>query len=127
MLNPSANRMGTESAFAVLARAGVLSAQGHDIINLGIGQPDFKTPEHIVEAGMRALQDGAHGYTPSMGLMSLRETVAEDAQQRYGVRPDVSHIQIVPGGKPVMFTAMMLLGWPGHEILTPDPGFPIYQ
>lgn len=127
MLNASAQNLGTESAFGVLARAGALSASGKDIINLGIGQPDFRTPEHIVEAGMKALRDGAHGYTPSMGLMSLRETVAEDALQRYGVRPDVNRIQIVPGGKPVMFTAMMLLGGPGHEILTPDPGFPIYQ
>ena len=64
MLNPSADKLGTESAFGVLARAGVLAAQGNDIINLGIGQPDFRTPEHIVEAGIRALQDGAHGYTP---------------------------------------------------------------
>ena len=127
MINASAHNLGTESAFGVLARAAALGAAGKDIINLGIGQPDFRTPDHIVEAGIKALQDGAHGYTPSMGLMSLRETVAEDAFQRYGVRPDVKRIQIVPGGKPVMFTAMMLLGGPGHEILTPDPGFPIYQ
>ena len=127
MINASAHNLGTESAFGVLARAAALGAAGEDIINLGIGQPDFRTPDHIVEAGIKALQDGAHGYTPSMGLMSLRETVAEDAFQRYGVRPDVERIQIVPGGKPVMFTAMMLLGGPGHEILTPDPGFPIYH
>ena len=127
MINASAHNLGTESAFGVLARAAALGSAGKDIINLGIGQPDFRTPDHIVEAGIKALQDGAHGYTPSMGLMSLRETVAEDAFQRYGVRPDVNQIQIVPGGKPVMFTAMMLLGGPGHEILTPDPGFPIYQ
>ena len=101
MLNASAENLGTESAFGVLARAGALSASGKDIINLGIGQPDFRTPEHIVEAGMKALQDGAHGYTPSMGLMSLRETVAEDAQQRYGVRPDLNRIQIVPGDGPL--------------------------
>ena len=127
MLNPSANRMGTESAFAVLARAGVLSAQGHDIINLGIGQPDFKTPEHIVEAGIKALQDGAHGYTPSLGLPELRATVADDLKNRYRVRPDPDLIQIVPGGKPILFISMMLLGGQGREILTPDPGFPIYQ
>jgi len=127
MLNPSADKLGTETAFGVLARAGMLAAQGHDIINLGIGQPDFRTPDHIVEAGIRALQDGAHGYTPSMGLPSLREAVATDINQRYGIAPNVNLIQIVPGGKPVLFTAMMLLGGPGHEILTPDPGFPIYQ
>ena len=127
MINPSANKLGTETAFGVLARAGVLAAQGHDIINLGIGQPDFRTPDHIVEAGIRALQDGAHGYTPSMGLPALREAVAADIHRRYGSKPDVNLIQIVPGGKPVLFTAMMLLGGPGHEILTPNPGFPIYQ
>ena len=127
MLNPICKKLGTETAFGVLARAGVLAANGHDIINLGIGQPDFKTPEHIVEAGIRALQDGAHGYTPSMGLPALREAVASDIRQRYGIEPRINQIQIVPGGKPVIFTAMMLLGGPGHEILTPDPGFPIYQ
>ena len=127
MLNPSADKLGTETAFGVLARAGVLAAQGNDIINLGIGQPDFRTPEHIVEAGIRALMDGAHGYTPSMGLPALREAVAKDIHQRYGNEPDVNNIQIVPGGKPILFTAMMLLGGPKHEILTPDPGFPIYQ
>ena len=127
MLNPSANSMGTESAFAVLARVGVLISQGHDIINLGIGQPDFKTPQHIVEAGIKALQDGAHGYTPSLGLPELRTTVADDLKNRYGVRPDPDLIQIVPGGKPILFIAMMLLGGQGREILTPDPGFPIYQ
>ena len=127
MLNPSARKLGTETAFGVLARAGVLAAQGRDIINLGIGQPDFRTPNHVVEAGIRALQDGAHGYTPSMGLPALREAVAADIYQRYGIEPKVNLIQIVPGGKPVLFTAMMLLGGPEHEILTPDPGFPIYQ
>ena len=127
MLNLTANKLGTETAFGVLARAGALADQGRDIINLGIGQPDFRTPEHIVEAGIRALQDGAHGYTPSMGLPALREAVAGDIQNRYGIEPDVNLVQIVPGGKPVLFTAMMLLGGQQHEILTPDPGFPIYQ
>lgn len=127
MLNPSARKLGTETAFGVLDRAGVLAAQGRDIINLGIGQPDFRTPNHVVQAGIRALQDGAHGYTPSMGLPALREAVAADIYQRYGIEPNVNLIQIVPGGKPVLFTAMMLLGGPEHEILTPDPGFPIYQ
>ena len=98
MLNPSTDKLGTETAFGVLARAGMLAAQGRDIINLGIGQPDFRTPDHIVEAGIRALQDGAHGYTPSMGLPSLREAVATDINQRYGIVPDVNLIQIVPGG-----------------------------
>ena len=127
MLNPAAMRLGTESAFSVLARAGQLAASGKDIINLGIGQPDFRTPDHIVEAGIKALQDGAHGYTPSMGLPELRQTVSDDIQNRYHqhISPDL--IQIVPGGKPVMFAAMSLLGGEGKEILTPDPAFPIYQ
>ena len=127
MLNPAAMRLGTESAFSVLARAGQLAASEKDIINLGIGQPDFRTPDHIVEAGIKALQDGAHGYTPSMGLPELRQTVSDDIQNRYHqhISPDL--IQIVPGGKPVMFAAMSLLGGEGKEILTPDPAFPIYQ
>ena len=127
MLNPSADKLGTETAFGVLARAGALAAKGRDIINLGIGQPDFRTPEHIVQAGIRALQDGAHGYTPSLGLPASREAVAADVTARYGVESDLNNIQIVPGGKPILFTAMMLLGGAGREILTPDPGFPIYQ
>lgn len=127
MLNPTARTLGTESAFGVLARAGALAAQGRDIINLGIGQPDFRTPEHIVEAGVKALKDGAHGYTTSLGIPSLREAVSKDAHMRYGVAPSPDLIQIVPGAKPVLFTAMMLMGGPGREILCPDPGFPIYQ
>jgi len=127
MLNPSAHRLGTESAFSVLARAGQLAASGKDIINLGIGQPDFRTPQHIVEAAIKALQDGAHGYTPSMGLPELRQTVSDDIKMRYHQEVSPELIQIVPGGKPVMFTAMMLLGGEGREILTPDPAFPIYQ
>lgn len=127
MLNPAADRLGTESAFSVLARAGQLAASGKDIINLGIGQPDFRTPEHIVEAGIKALQDGAHGYTPSMGLPELRQTVSDDIKMRYGQDVSPNLIQIVPGGKPVMFAAMSLLGGAGREILTPDPAFPIYQ
>lgn len=127
MLNPTAEMLGTETAFSVLARANELATAGNDIINLGIGQPDFRTPEHIVEAGIKALRDGAHGYTPSLGLPQLRDTVSADIKARYNVEIDKSCIQIVPGGKPVMFFAMLLLGGAGREILTPDPAFPIYQ
>lgn len=127
MMNPSAHRLGTETAYTVLARAQALVAQGKDIINLGIGQPDFQTPEHIVEAAIKALKDGAHGYTPSMGIIALREAVCEDIHKRYNVSPDIENIQIVPGGKPIIFMAAMLLGGAGQEIITPDPGFPIYQ
>ena len=126
-LNPATQRLGTENAFTVLARAGQIAAQGHDVVNLGIGQPDFRTPPHIVEAGIKALQDGAHGYTPSLGMPSLREALADDLQARYGARPDTDRIQITPGGKPIIFISAMLLGGPHNEILVPDPGFPIYQ
>ena len=126
-LNSATHRLGTENAFTVLARAGQIAAEGHDVVNLGIGQPDFRTPPHIVEAGIKALQDGAHGYTPSLGLPDLREAVAADLHNRYGVTPDIRRIQITPGGKPVIFISAMLLGGPENEILVPDPGFPIYQ
>lgn len=121
-----ADLLGTETAFTVLARAAALAAEGRDIINLGIGQPDFPTPDHIVEAGIRALKDGAHGYTPSSGTGPLREAVAADLNQRYGAGVENRHIQILPGGKVVIFFAAMLTGEEGGEILFPDPGFPIY-
>ena len=125
-LNPANDRLGTESAFTVLARATELAQAGHDIINLGIGQPDFPTPPHIVEAAMKAITDGHHGYTPSMGLPVLREAVSADIQSRYGASIPISQIQIMPGGKPTMFFACLIYGGAGHEILYPDPGFPIY-
>ena len=125
-LNPANDRLGTESAFTVLARATELAQAGHDIINLGIGQPDFPTPPHIVEAAMKAITDGHHGYTPSMGLPVLREAVSADIKSRYGASIPISQIQIMPGGKPTMFFACLIYGGAGHEILYPDPGFPIY-
>ncbi|MCA8884093.1 MAG: aminotransferase class I/II-fold pyridoxal phosphate-dependent enzyme, partial [Rhodobacteraceae bacterium] len=126
-LAQSAARLGTESAFEVLARANALAAQGRDIINLGIGQPDFRTPDHIVEAGIKALRDGHHGYTPANGLPALREAVAADLHRRHGADVDPDCVVIVPGGKPTMFFAVLLLGEPGVEILYPNPGFPIYE
>ena len=84
-VNPAFSRIGEENAFAVLARAAELHRQGRDIINLGIGQPDFKTPPHIVEAAIKALRDGEHGYTPATGIASLREAVAADLHKRHGV------------------------------------------
>ena len=125
-LNPANDRLGTESAFTVLARATELAQAGHDIINLGIGQPDFPTPPHIVEAAIKAITDGHHGYTPSMGLPILREAVSADIQSRYGASIPISQIQIMPGGKPTMFFACLIYGGAGHDILYPDPGFPIY-
>jgi len=126
-ISKAVNRLGTESAFQVLARAQALAASGRDIINLGIGQPDFRTPEHIVEAGIRALRDGHHGYTPANGLPALREAVVRDLANRNGVKISPERVVIQPGGKPTMFYAMLIFGQPGAEILTPDPGFPIYR
>ncbi len=129
MLNTIAafDRIGEENAFAVLARATALAAQGRDIINLGIGQPDFRTPEHIVEAAIKALKDGHHGYTPATGILPLREAVAADLHKRYGVSVSPDEVMIMPGGKPTMFMSILMFGEPGAEILYPDPGFPIYR
>jgi aspartate/methionine/tyrosine aminotransferase len=122
-------RLGTETAFEVLARAAKLEAQGREIINLGIGQPDFKTPEHVVEAAIKALRDGHHGYTPAQGIPQLRQAVARDLANRHGPGVDVDpdNVVIMPGGKPTMFFAIMMFGGPGTEIMYPDPGFPIYR
>jgi aspartate aminotransferase len=129
MVSPVAafSRLGEENAFAVLARANALAAQGRDIINLGIGQPDFKTPEHTVEAAIKALRDGHHGYTGSNGILPLRESVARRILARENVEVSPDRIFIMPGGKPAMFAAILLFGEPGAEILYPDPGFPIYR
>ncbi|MEE7458621.1 aspartate aminotransferase [Methylorubrum populi] len=124
---PAFGRIGEENAFAVLARAGALAAQGRDIVNLGIGQPDFPTPAHIVEAGVKALRDGHHGYTPAVGIPPLREAVARDILRRHGVEVSPDSVMVVPGGKVTMFMAILMFGEPGAEILYPDPGFPIYR
>ena len=120
-------RLGTESAFEVLARANKLALGGKDVINLGIGQPDFKTPGHIVEAAVKALRDGHHGYTPANGIPELREAVAADIlkYKKCTVSPD--DVVIMPGGKPTMFFAVLMFGQPGTEIIYPNPGFPIYE
>ena len=124
---PAFGRIGEENAFAILARAGALAAQGRDIVNLGIGQPDFPTPAHIVEAGVKALRDGHHGYTPAVGIPALREAVARDILRRHGVEVSPDSVMVVPGGKVTMFMAILMFGEPGAEILYPDPGFPIYR
>ena len=121
------DRIGEENAFAVLARASALQAQGRDIISLGIGQPDFRTPDHIVEAAIKALRDGHHGYTPATGIPELREAVSADLNKRYKVKVSPDEVMIMPGGKPTMFMSIMMFGEPGTEILYPDPGFPIYR
>ncbi len=119
--------LGTETAFDVLARAQRLAAEGRDIINLGIGQPDFRTPDHIVEAAVKALRDGHHGYTAASGIPPLREAVAADLLARRGVEVDPENVLIMPGGKVTMWFAILMFGEPGAEILYPNPGFPIYE
>lgn len=121
------DRIGEENAFAVLARANALAAKGMDIINLGIGQPDFPTPDHIVEAAVKALRDGHHGYTAATGIPELREAVAADLHRRFAAEVNPDNVLIVPGGKVTMFAAILMFGEPGAEILYPDPGFPIYR
>jgi aspartate/methionine/tyrosine aminotransferase len=126
-------RLGTETAFEVLARAQALQrawaadGSGRTVINLGIGQPDFPTPPHIVEAACKALRDGHHGYTPANGILPLREAVAADIAGRYGTSVEPDNVVIMPGGKVTMAFAMLMFGEAGGEILYPDPGFPIYQ
>ena len=121
------DRIGEENAFAVLARAMQLAAQGRDIVNLGIGQPDFRTPDFIVEAAIKALRDGHHGYTPAVGILPLREAVAADLGKRFNVKVSPDEVMIMPGGKPTMFMSVLMFGEPGVDILYPDPGFPIYR
>ena len=119
--------LGTETAFEVLAKAKALEAQGKSIVHLHIGAPDFETPPNIVEAGIKALRDGWHKYTPAKGIPELREAVCEDIARyrKAEVHPD--QILIAPGGKPTMLYAIAMFGEPGTEILYPNPGFPIYE
>ena len=121
------DRIGEENAFAVLARANALAAQGRDIISLGIGQPDFRTPDFIVEAAVKALREGHHGYTAANGIPPLREAVAADLHKRFKVEVSPDSVMIMPGGKPTMFMSILMFGEPGVEIMYPDPGFPIYR
>jgi aspartate/methionine/tyrosine aminotransferase len=121
------SRLGTESAFVVLAKAKKLEAEGKEIINLGIGQPDFRTPQHIVDAGKKALEDGHHGYTAANGTLELRGSVSSYIKRMYRASVDPSRILITPGGKPTIYFAVMLFGEPGAEIIYPEPGFPIYE
>src|ERR1043165_1040357 len=111
------DRICEENACGVLARATALAAQGRGIVNLGIGQPDFRTPEHIVEAAVKALRDGHHGYTPAVGILPLREAVAADLAKRFSVTVSPDEVMIMPGGKPTMFMSILLFCEPGPAIL----------
>ena len=121
------NRIGVESAFDVLVRARALEAKGRSIIHLEIGEPDFPTPAHIVEAAKRALDEGWTHYGPTQGFPELREAIAEDVSRRRNICVGPEHVSVVPGGKPIIFFPMMALLEPGDEVIYPNPGFPIYE
>jgi len=121
------HRMGVESAFDVLVRARALEAQGRSVIHLEIGEPDFPTPPHIVEAAKRALDQGWTHYGPPQGFPELREAVAESVSASRGIKVGPEHVSIVPGGKPIIFFPMLALLEPGDEVIYPNPGFPIYE
>jgi len=120
-------RLGTETAFEVMARARALEAKGRDIVHLEIGEPDFETPANIVEAGIRAIRDGWTHYTPAAGLPRFREAIAENATERRGVPVSPENVVVTPGAKPILFFAVLSLAQEGDEVLYPNPGFPIYQ
>lgn len=121
------SRLHTESAFQILARANELEARGRSVIHLEIGQPDFKTPGNIIEAAYRAMKEGKTGYGPTPGIIPLREAIARHCESYKNVKTGIDEIVVVPGGKPVMFFAMLMLAQKGDEVIFPDPGFPIYE
>ena len=121
------SRLGTETAFEALARAKALEAQGHSIVFLGIGEPDYDTPGHIVEAAKDALDAGYTHYVPSAGITEVREAIAADVSRRLDCEVPASRIVVTPGGKPIMFFTILALAEEGDEVIYPDPGFPIYE
>ena len=121
------NDLGTESAFEVLARARALEAQGKEIIHLEIGEPDFETPKHIVEAGRKAIADGFTHYGPTAGLPQLRESIARNSGEVRGINTNPANVVVTPGAKPIMFYVLLALAEPGVEVIYPNPGFPIYE
>jgi aspartate/methionine/tyrosine aminotransferase len=121
------NRIGVESAFEVLVRARELERQGKHVIHLEIGEPDFPTPAHIIEAAKQALDEGYTHYGPTQGQPELRDSVARYISRTRGIRVGPEHVSIVPGGKPIIFFPMLALIEPGDEVIYPNPGFPIYE
>ena len=126
-INPAVAAIEEETAFTVLDCANALKAKGHPVINLGIGQPDFTPPKHILEAAEKAVRDGPHGYTSPQGLPVLRDAVAQYVGRRFNVPISGEEVVIVPGGKVTFYFACQMFGGPGAEILYPDPGFPPYR
>src|SRR5438034_5679537 len=126
-LSARMSRLGTETAFEVLAKARALEAQGRDIVHLEIGEPDFDTPRSVVDAGVAALQRGETHYTPSAGIVELREAIAAHLNRTRHLSVDPGQIIVTPGAKPIMFYAMLALLDEGDEAIYPDPGFPIYS
>ena len=120
-------RLGTETAFSVLAKAKALEARGHEIIHLEIGEPDFDTPANVVEAGCRALRNGETHYTPTAGIPELRAAIADDVARSRGISVDPEQVVVTPGGKPIMFFTILALVDEGDEVLVPNPSFPIYE
>ena len=120
-------RIGVETAFDVLVRARALEAQGRSVIHLELGEPDFPTPPHIVEAANRALDEGWTHYGPTPGLPELREAIAAYVSRTRGIAVGPQHVSVVPGGKPIIFFTLMALLEPGDEVIYPNPGFPIYE
>jgi aspartate aminotransferase len=120
-------RLGTESAFDVLARVNRLRTEGRDILSFGLGEPDFDTPEHIKEAGKEALDQNYTHYGPSAGLPELREAIADYISRTRGVRVTAENVIISPGAKPVIFAALAALVNPGDQVIYPSPGYPIYE
>jgi aspartate/methionine/tyrosine aminotransferase len=121
------SRIGTETAFEVLVRARALEARGRSVIHLEIGEPDFKTPRHIIEAAKQALDEGWTHYGPTQGLPELREAIAETVSRTRGIAVKPERVCVVPGGKPIIFFPMLALLEPGDEVIYPNPAFPIYE
>lgn len=120
-------RLGTESAFDVLVKAKALEAQGRSVVHLEIGEPDFDTPTHIIDAGVAALRSGQTHYTPAAGIPELRQAIAGYIAQTRGVPCEMERVVVTPGGKPIMFFTILALVQAGDEVIYPDPGFPIYE
>lgn len=126
-LSKRMSRLGTETAFEVLAKAKALEAQGREIIHLEIGEPDFDTPQNVIEAGVTALRGGYTHYTPAAGILPLRQAIADEVAQTRGIPVHPDQVVVVPGGKPIMFYVLLAMVEAGDEVIYPNPGFPIYE